>query len=68
VLEASDSDDDEITLLVETDPIDGGAAAPRLEDMAHRLLATHVTVISTTALRLMRPESYRRVMAESHPL
>jgi hypothetical protein len=68
VYEASDGEDDELTLLVETDPIDGGSAAPRLEDVARRLLATHVTVISTTALSLMRPDSYRRAMAESRPL
>lgn len=68
VFEASDSEDDELTLLVETDPIDGGGAAPRLEDIARRLLATPVTVISTTALSLMRPDSYRRAMAESRPL
>ena len=68
VLEASDGEDDEITLLVETDPIDGAGAAPRLEEIAHRLLATNVDVISTTALRLMRPDSYRRALEASHPL
>ena len=68
VLEASDGEDHEITLLVETDPIDGAGAVPRLEEIAHRLLATHVTVTSTTALRLMRPDSYRRALAESHHL
>jgi predicted transcriptional regulator len=69
VLEASDDDeDDEITLLVETDVIDGAGAAPRLAHIATRLLATHVTVISTTGLRLLRPESHRRALAQSYPL
>jgi hypothetical protein len=68
VLQASDTEDDEITLLADTDVIDGGAAVPRLEEIAHRLLATHVTVISTTALSLMQPETYQRALAESHPL
>lgn len=68
VLDASEGEDDELTLLVETDPIDGGMAAPRLADVARRLLATHVTVISLTALELMRPERHRRALAESRPL
>lgn len=38
------------------------------DEIAHRLLATPVAVISTTAFRLMRPDSRRRALAESHPL
>jgi hypothetical protein len=73
VLEASGEDDDDadadqITLLVDTDLIDGGGAAPRLQEIAQRLLATDVTVLSMTALRLMRPERHRRAQAESRPL
>jgi predicted transcriptional regulator len=73
VLEASGEDDadadaDQITLLVDTDLIDGGGAAPRLQEIAQRLLATDVTVLSMTALRLMRPERHRRAQAESRPL
>jgi predicted transcriptional regulator len=69
VLETSgEDDDDEITLLVDTDVIDGGGAAPRLQEIAQRLLATDVTVLSMTALRLMRPERHQRALAESHPL
>lgn len=63
-----DDDDDEITLLVETDPIDGSAAAPRLAEIAQRLLDVHVTVISSTALSLMRPEQHRRALEMSQPL
>ena len=68
VLEASREDDDEITLLVDTDPIDGGGAAPHLQEIAQRLLATDVTVLSMTALRLMQPDRHRRAIEESHPL
>ncbi|HET8780322.1 MAG TPA: hypothetical protein VFM66_09630 [Agromyces sp.] len=68
VFQAADGEDDEITLLVETDPIDGSAAAPRLAEIAQRLLDVHVTVISSTALRLMRPEQHRRALELSQPL
>jgi predicted transcriptional regulator len=69
VLEASgEDDDDEITLLVDTDVMDGGGAAPRLQEIARRLLATDVTVVSMTALRLMGPEQHPRALAESHAL
>jgi hypothetical protein len=68
VFEAAQGDDDEITLLVETDPIDGSAAAPRLAEIAQRLLDVHVTVISSTALRLMRPEQHLRALEMSQPL
>ena len=68
VFDAADGEEDEITLLVETDPIDGSAAAPRLAEIAQRLLDVHVTVISSTALRLMRPEQLRRALAMSQPL
>ena len=69
VFDASgENDHSEITLLVDTDVIDGGAAAPRLQEIAQHLLATDVTVVSMTALRLMRPERHRRALAESHTL
>jgi len=69
VVEASgEHDDDEITLLVDTDVIDGGGAAPRLQEIARRLLATDVTVVSMTALRLMGPAQHPRALAESHAL
>jgi hypothetical protein len=68
VFEPANSDDDEITLLVVTDPIDGSTAAPRLAEIAQRLLDVHVSVISATALRLMRPEQHRRALEMSQPL
>ena len=41
-----------IVLLAETDPVDGSAAVPALEEVARRVLGVHATVVSLTALRL----------------
>ena len=60
--------DDEITLLVETDLMDGWGAAVRLAEIASRLLGTQVTVISTTALRLTQPDRLRTALNRSRPL
>lgn len=62
------SADDEITLLVETDLMDGWGAAVRLAEIASRLLGTQVTVISTTALRLTQPDRLRTALNRSRPL
>ena len=60
--------DDEITLLVETDLMDGWGAAVILAEIASRLLGTQVTVISTTALRLTQPDRLRTALNRSRPL
>ena len=60
--------DDEITLLIETDLMDGWGAAVRLAEIASRLLGTQVTVISTTALRLTQPDRLRTALNRSRPL
>ena len=62
------SADDEITLLIETDLMDGWGAAVRLAEIASRLLGTQVTVISTTALRLTQPDRLRTALNRSRPL
>ncbi|MGI9822263.1 hypothetical protein [Agromyces sp. Marseille-Q5079] len=57
-----------IVLLAETDIMLDGEAAPMLEEVARRLLAVPVEVISATALALFAPERLERLVAASAPL
>jgi hypothetical protein len=57
-----------IVLLAETDPVDGSAAVPALEEVARRVLGLHVTVVSLTALRMFGSGRIDQALAESRPL
>ena len=57
-----------IVLLAETDPVDGSAAVPALEEVARRVLGVHVTVVSLTALRLFGTGRLEQALAQSRPL
>lgn len=57
-----------IVLLAETDPVDGSAAVPALEEVARGVLGVHVTVVSLTALRMFGSGRFDRALAESRPL
>jgi len=58
-----------IVLLAETDPVDGSAAVPALEEVARRVLGVHATVVSLTALRLFGSSGREeRAVAQSRPL
>ena len=57
-----------IVLLAETDPVDGSAAVPALEEVARRVLGVHATVVSLTALRLFGSGRDERALAQSRPL
>ena len=57
-----------IVLLAETDPVDGSAAVPALEEVARRVLGVHATVVSLTALRLFGSSGREeRAVAQSRP-
>ena len=60
--------DEPVVLLAETDLMLGGEAAPRLEDLARRVLGAPVEVISATALSLLNPERLERLVKASTPL
>ena len=60
--------DEPVVLLAETDLMLGGEAAPRLEDLARRVLGAPVEVISATALSLFNPERLERLVKASTPL
>ena len=57
-----------IVLLAETDPVDGSAAVPALEEVARRVLGVHATVVSLTALRLFGSGRDEQALAQSRPL
>jgi len=57
-----------IVLLAETDPVDGSAAIPVLEEVARGVLGVHATVVSLTALRLFGSGRHERALAQSRPL
>ena len=57
-----------IVLLAETDPVDGSAAVPTLEEVARRVLGVHVTVVSLTALRMFGSGRLEQALAQSRPL
>ena len=57
-----------IVLLAETDPVDGSAAVPALEEIARRVLGVHATVVSLTALRMFGSGRDNRALAQSRPL
>ncbi len=57
-----------IVLLAETDPVDGSAAVPALEEVARRVLGVHTTVVSLTALRLFGSGRDEQALAQSRPL
>jgi len=57
-----------IVLLAETDPVDGSAAVPALEEVARGVLGVYVTVVSLTALRLFGSGRIERALAQSRPL
>jgi len=57
-----------IVLLAETDPVDGSAAVPALEEVARQVLGVHATVVSLTALRLFGSGRDERALAQSRPL
>ena len=57
-----------IVLLAETDPVDGSAAVPALEEVARRVLGVHATVVSLTALRMFGSGRDERALAQSRPL
>ena len=54
-----------IVLLAETDPVDGSAAVPALEEVARRVLGVHTTVVSMTALRMFGSGRAERALARS---
>ena len=64
----NDRKDVTLILLARTDPADGGAAHLPLQQIASRLLATPVEVISTTTLELFDPSAHRRALELSRPL
>jgi hypothetical protein len=69
VLERADeSTTTEIVLLADTDPVAGSAAVPVLEEIAFRLLRTHVTVVSMTALRMFGSGRLQPALARSRAL
>jgi hypothetical protein len=57
-----------IVLLAETDPVDGSAAVPALEEVARGVLGVHVTVVSLTALRLFGSDRLEQALEHSRPL
>jgi hypothetical protein len=65
---ANDRDDTALILLAETDPADGSVAHLPLQQVASRLLAAPVEVISTTMLRLFDRDGHRRALELSRPL
>jgi len=65
---ASDEASTRIVLLAETDPVDGSAAVPALEEVARRVLGVHTTVVSLTALRLFGSGRLEQALAQSRPL
>ena len=57
-----------LVLLAETDPVDGSAAVPALEEVARHVLGAHVTVVSLTSLRWFGSGRLELALAQSRPL
>ena len=57
-----------IVLLADTDPVDGSAAVPALEEVARHLLSAPATVVSMTALRMFGSDRLQRALEQSRPL